>query len=506
MARVSHKKIKQLIQQRRKTVTDSQFFSSRLLAGHFEDLAAAQTRRYGYTRRVKVRTVWEPDNQNAACTNNDLIWLNAGHSLVTAKSTRPDRYDIVCGFFAHELGHVLYTDFLTAQSHAISFKSLRWYPGPPALETPTEDLNEADLWAYAKSDTSHVTALIKFSQILTNIIEDGYIENCMINRYPGVLGNSLGIMRASQFEDIPTLTRLIENESDGSHIWVSIAQLILSYVKFGELKYGDEPFTDERVQTVFSILSELDDALTAESAKDRWDIINLIMVQCWPYIKSFLEQCEQKSAVPGTYDSSADSELDSQISGISGQSREAAGTTAPVAVKKIKKACTPAKSKKTKAQQTVSSGTSENPGSDEQETTGAGTFNQKASGSDATDKEAETELSGQESAEAGASDEKSANTDALDEESADTDAAEDEAAGTDPAEQGPIPDEPAEPDAGTTENEPDSDQSESVSEPNEPYQDVSPNEGGRIPLCQTDSVNEHLGGDTAFDNDYNGSG
>ena len=335
MARVSHKKIKQLIQQKRKTVTDSQFFSSRLLAGHLEDIAAAQTRRYRYTRRVKVRTVWEPDNQSAACTNNDLIWINAGHSLVTAKSTRLERYDMVCGFFAHELGHVLFTDFLAAQSHAISLKSLRWYPKPPALGTPVEDLNEADLWAYAKSDTSHVTALIKFSHSLANIIEDGYIENCMFNRYPGVLGYSLDIMRASQFEDIPTLTQLIEKESDGGHIWVSIAQLVLCYVKFGELKYGDEPFTDERVQTVFNLLSELDDALAAEYAKDRWVIINLIMVQCWPYIKSFLELCEQKSIIPGAFDSNADGELNSQISSVSGQSREASGTTAPVAVKKV---------------------------------------------------------------------------------------------------------------------------------------------------------------------------
>ena len=124
-------------------------------------------------------------------------------------------------------------------------------------------------------------------------------------------------------------------------------------------------------------------------------------------------------------------------------------------------------------------------------------------------------LSGQESAEANATDEKFANMDALDEESAGTDAADDQAAdtyasdkaaATDPAEQGPIPGEPAEPDAGITENELGSDQSESVSDLNIPYQDVSPNEGGRIPLSQTDSVNEPLGGDTAFDNDYNGSG
>lgn len=83
MARVDHKKIRQLIAQKQKTVTDRQFFSSRAFAAYFADMALAQTRRYGYHRRVKVRTVWEPKNGNTAMTNNELIWLNAGHPSIT---------------------------------------------------------------------------------------------------------------------------------------------------------------------------------------------------------------------------------------------------------------------------------------------------------------------------------------------------------------------------------------------------------------------------------------
>lgn len=46
MARVNHKLVKQRLNEKRSKITDRQFFSSRILAGHFEDLAAAQTRRY----------------------------------------------------------------------------------------------------------------------------------------------------------------------------------------------------------------------------------------------------------------------------------------------------------------------------------------------------------------------------------------------------------------------------------------------------------------------------
>ena len=104
MARVNHKKIKQLIAQKQKTITDRQFFTSRALAAHLEDIAAAQTKRYGYRRRVKVRTVWKPKESRTACTDNGLVWVNAGHPSVTRHKTRQERYEQVCGLYTHELG------------------------------------------------------------------------------------------------------------------------------------------------------------------------------------------------------------------------------------------------------------------------------------------------------------------------------------------------------------------------------------------------------------------
>ena len=46
MARVNHKKLKQLLNEKRSKISDRLFFTSRILAGHFEDMAIAQTRRY----------------------------------------------------------------------------------------------------------------------------------------------------------------------------------------------------------------------------------------------------------------------------------------------------------------------------------------------------------------------------------------------------------------------------------------------------------------------------
>ena len=92
MARVNHKLVKQRLNEKRSKITDRQFFTSRLLAGHFEDMAAAQTRRYQYNRRVHVNLIWEPKDPVPAKTNNQDIVINCGHPLVSKRKGRENRY------------------------------------------------------------------------------------------------------------------------------------------------------------------------------------------------------------------------------------------------------------------------------------------------------------------------------------------------------------------------------------------------------------------------------
>jgi cobalamin biosynthesis protein CobT len=444
---VDHRKIKRLIEQR-KTITDRQFFASRLLAGHFADVAAAQTRRYGYSRRVKARIVWEPKNGGLARTDNDLIWINAGHPMVTAKKSRVERYDMVCGLFAHELGHVLYTDFLAGQSYGLYFQSGRWYPEAPPLRNRDERMNEDDLWFICKADPKRMAAMARLAFSVGNILEDGYIESKILDRYPGVLGYSLEVMREAQFAGMPTLTRMIELEDDDSgHIWLTITQLMLSYVKFGELKYGEEPLSDERVRIIFALLPELDRALTDQSAKERWNIVNIILIRCWPHIKDFLDKCEERAKnadAAGDSEASADSIVSQILSALAGASEEASGNTTPV----TENAGAPAKASAgaKRAATAAKAAQDETPSEDE----------------DATESKDDDDIG---------------------------DAAGD---GAEAASETPLDSADSGFDGGSSEEN--------------SSQNVSTKEQGRIPLRQTDSLFEPMGGTVERDEDYRGSG
>ena len=147
MARVNHKLVRRLLDEKRSKISDRQFFTSRVLALHFEDMAAAQTRRYSYSRRVRVRLAWNPKSGSVAYTNNLTIYINinAGHELVTQNHGRVERYEIVSGLFANELGHCLFTDFLSAQTHANCLESGLWYPETPKLTSVEDIRNEREL-------------------------------------------------------------------------------------------------------------------------------------------------------------------------------------------------------------------------------------------------------------------------------------------------------------------------------------------------------------------------
>lgn len=333
MARVNHKKVKQLLNEKRSKITDRQFFTSRILAGHFEDMAMAQTRRYKYNRRIHVSICWEPKSGEVACTDNLFVRINAGHKLVTKNKGRENRYEIICGLFAHELGHCLYTDFLAGQTYNNYLKREKWYPEPPAYKKPQDAANERALWEYVRREPQNSDMLLYIAHHISNIIEDAYIENRMLTQFRGTLGYSLEALREQQLASIPTVTELIEKEDDGTcHIFESILQTLLSYVKFGEIKYGTTPLTDERVQIVYGMIHELDAAIVNPSGKDRLKAVNLVLVRCWDYIEEFLELCKarQEAAKAAGADESVAETLAQILQVLAGTSEPAEGSSAPV--------------------------------------------------------------------------------------------------------------------------------------------------------------------------------
>lgn len=452
MARVNHRRVKELKAEKRKTITDKMFFTSRLLAGHYSDIAMAQTRRYKFSRRVKVRLEWKPRSPELAYTAFDVIWINTGHKFITEKRKREERYDLVTGLFAHELGHVFYTPFPMAQTHTNYFQRGKMYPEKLKHTTKQGRENERAMWNYCNDKPEKMEAMVTLLHHLHNVVEDGYIENKMLDRYPGVLGHGLKAMREVHFAKMKTLSELVEQEADGErHIWQSIQQVILSYMKWGEIKYGEEPMNDERLQAVFPLLPDLDLALTSDDPKDRFRVVNKIINSCWPYVQDYLDHCENAATSAGS-GASASGMVSSGLSGLAGATVIAQGTTPAVNDGKGAPAASSGSSRAATMQQAAAAGhpAPEPPKEDPAEEEPA---------EDKSEKEDEEEKSSPD------------------------DGADDEDEAPPPQQMGRNPD---------TEGS--------------PTQTVGAEEQGRIPHHQTDQLHEPTGGETEHNDEYTGSG
>lgn len=84
---------------------------------------------------------------------------------------------MVSGLFAHELGHVLYTDFLAKQTYLNFLAKYKWYPSPPDLKASRDIANEKDFWDYVKLDQRNMEYAMLIASFIANVLEDGYIEN-----------------------------------------------------------------------------------------------------------------------------------------------------------------------------------------------------------------------------------------------------------------------------------------------------------------------------------------
>lgn len=268
----------------------------------------------------------------AEYTDNLHITINAGNPAITEFPTREERYQMVLGLFAHELGHCLYTDFLAQQTYRNNLSACRWYPDKPKLARVQDVKNEGEFWEYAQENPQNLALLGRVAHEISNVLEDAAMENRVLEQFPGTLGQVLDFVRAWQWREMPTVTQLKEREAQGAPMFYCLLQLFLSYGKFGELKYGEESLSEEHIQTVFELLPLLDNDLRAASGKDRWNTVNCILIRCWEHVREYLEalkrRYEEKKASGGT--GSVFSQLEEELSALVGGSTRGEGATAPV--------------------------------------------------------------------------------------------------------------------------------------------------------------------------------
>lgn len=287
-----HSKVRQLVADKKGKIKDKEFFLSKVLSKHFEDIAYGVTQKFGKSR-IKVELQWDnTEGATIACTNNQRILLNAGSDFLD-NTDREERYKLLYGINAHELGHILYTDFIINKKKADNIELYhKFYPAFP--KEARYDVEVGEIKSYL-TDPVKASIIAYFVHDLDNILEDGHIENRLMFRYTGNIKRSLKLLRERQFDKFPTVPEAESKEEKDEDILNSILQHLLSYAKYGEIKFGDADLSNERIQAVFSVMDDVDEFMVSMDALKRAEIGNLIFIKLWAYYKPMIDFLAQQN-------------------------------------------------------------------------------------------------------------------------------------------------------------------------------------------------------------------
>lgn len=288
---------RRLLTDARAHVNDKQFFCSQAFTAYLEHMAAIHTSRYSYRYHLTVQMDWRSTQKSRlAYTNNQRIYINAGHPIVSKYDKRNERYLFILGLFVHELGHVLYTDFPAWTLFVQSVRKGQWRPGLSSCSSERVQQSVTDIQAFLDKDPLHRHVIAAVLKHLLNILEDAYIELCLLKKFPGVFGFALSYMRNDEFTQSPSLT---EQQESGLSPWTIAVNLLLYYARFGKLPLGNEPASHPCVQALSPCLETVQNSIVG-TFSDRIQAVVMLLVYLWPLANPekdwarFFSDCQSK--------------------------------------------------------------------------------------------------------------------------------------------------------------------------------------------------------------------
>ena len=293
MARTSHLKVRRLIEEEVKSMSDREFFLSRSYTAYLTDMAEILVKRYGIKKCI-VRIVEE--SAATAYTDDQKIVINYQSEMVQGKSTRKGKHELIIGLMLHEVGHMLYTNFKLMKQCDFDIKSI----GSLELLAEEEELETEFVTYFSKFKGTNLLSLLQFKyHWFMNALEDAHVNRRVAKRFPGIskaleMAVDEIIMNAPSFDD-----RL---KSEHSKVDTIIGMIHL-YAISSELDYEEWELGDERVQLLLDVLDLIDESIYTYKSSDRIRIQNTIFAKLLPFLKQEFEE----------YDTLPSEELDDMV-------------------------------------------------------------------------------------------------------------------------------------------------------------------------------------------------
>ena len=292
----SVKEISDKIRAEGKKITESVLFKSRAVSTALTNVSQYLFDTIPFKTRKTIKVTANYDKKNDAvayATSESNIYVNFGNSYldknpIGKKNTTEKKWLLGKGLVLHEIGHLLFTNFndMANFQKAITADQWKWQRPIKAGVSPDFNENLKEVEAYLNISVHHRKQFMTAFHDFNNIIEDGYNEEKLMKSFKGDFVASLYELRDFQYEEFPTIERVMEDGRSNFSIW---QLMMLSYAKFGLIKVQDNStFTEPLVKKFCEFLPSITSCVTEDNSYVRLDKSLTLYVDMWDVIKEEL--------------------------------------------------------------------------------------------------------------------------------------------------------------------------------------------------------------------------
>lgn len=229
-----------------------------------------------------------------AYTDNVKYFLNAGHEIVSG--TIEEKLDILRGMLMHEIGHRLFTSFSAAAIYLSTLKTGILYPEIPKVNIIQEpQLKNLMEYISESGQAEKLTPIVKY---MINILEDGRIEYLLQNyatRHMTLI-NGLTVVQQKMYDKMTPFPELSKQVDDAEKkVYEVFIQVLLHYVRFGEIKDFEISMADDKIIKVFDKAQHyVDVCVESLTSMEFYKSVNQLLVILWPDIKEYIDSIEDE--------------------------------------------------------------------------------------------------------------------------------------------------------------------------------------------------------------------
>lgn len=276
------------------SISARDLFTSGIFRSFLKDTTNNIVKRYK-REKIDIRIV-EILPDKTAWTNGKTIYINYNHGQVQTLKGKLLQFKYMRGFNGHELGHVLFSDFIILKKMQDMWNMGNIYPLSDYVNLIADEqkLNYDELKKTIETNVAAKSVLLKLFLKVVNILEDSYVNVQVIKHLPTYKDDLQFVLRYKR-KELDTYDEIRKEN-------LSKLEMILKEIHYYSVYNLLFDVDDELSNEVVRLIPILDKIKTETHSELRKVYYQIIFCELWKYLKEYIQSNQQQNADYGYID------------------------------------------------------------------------------------------------------------------------------------------------------------------------------------------------------------